>query len=67
MKISMSRQTNTSPTKLWKEPIFFLPIAVPVHGQLTQYSMQESDDEQVVFTEVSCKQVKTDRTTNTHV
>ena len=66
MKISMSRQTKTSPTNIWKEPILYLPIAVPVHGQLTQYSVQESD-EQVVFTEVSCNQVKTDRTTNTHV
>ena len=67
MKISMSRQKKTSPRNIWKEPIFFLPIAVPVQGQLTQYSMQDSDDEQVVFTEVSCNQGKTDRTTNTHV
>lgn len=28
------RQTNTKPTKNWKAVIFFLPMAVPVHGQL---------------------------------
>ena len=33
-KISMMRQINTSPTNIWKEPMFFLPMAVPVHGQL---------------------------------
>jgi hypothetical protein len=67
MKISMSRQMKTNPTNIWKEPIFFLPIAVLVHGQLTQYSITDSDDEHVVFTEVSSKQVKMDRTNDTHV
>jgi hypothetical protein len=34
MKMSMIRQTKTRPTNIWKEPMFFLPMAVPVHGQL---------------------------------
>jgi len=37
-KMSIMRQTKTRPTNIWKDPMFFFPMAVPVHGHLLKKS-----------------------------
>lgn len=51
-KISIMSITNTNPTNIWKAPIFFFPMAVPVHGQLQIRIRTQIDMEKM------CKQIQ---------